>query len=93
MIALEREVTATRAEFVRILGMAFPDVVVDDGKRLRVDGRDAVMEISLEPGPERRIALLCLPTLRVRIEFVEGSPKAQRAMLAHMDMAMQRGGG
>jgi hypothetical protein len=93
MIVLERSVSATRREFLHGLGLAFPGQVCDLGATLRVRDGESEMEIQLQAGPERRIAALRLPTLGVRIAFVAGSLDAQRAMLARMDLAMQRGGG
>jgi hypothetical protein len=96
--ALQRDMSATMAEFARGLGIAFPAAGipdhVDEVSRvfsIPLDGGRC--EISAEPGPVRKIALLQLPTLRVRIAFF-GSNQAQRsAFLSHMDLVMRRGGG
>jgi hypothetical protein len=93
MITLEREVTATRAEFVRGLQAAFPGRVEEIAERLRIDDGRATMEISLTALPDRRIALLRLPNLRVHIRFTQGTRADQEAMLAYMDRATHRGGG
>jgi hypothetical protein len=93
MITLEREMSASRAEFLHGLRLAFPQGVEEDGGLLKVGDGDTAMEIELAPLPDRAIALLRLPNLKVRIRFTAGSREAQRAMLARMDRAMQRGGG
>ncbi len=91
--ALEREVSATPAEFAHGLRNAFPDGVRGGPLEFQVVDGAAAMEIRLVPGPERVIALLRLPTLTVRIRFTAGDAGARRAMLRRMDLAMQRGGG
>lgn len=93
MITLEREVSASPREFLHGLRLAFPAGVDAGGETIRASDGLAAMEIELVPLPDRRIALLRLPTMRVHIRFTVGSPEQQRAMLARMDRAMQRGGG
>jgi hypothetical protein len=93
MITLEREMSASRAEFLHGLWLAFPDGIAESGGLLRVADGGAAMEIELSPLPDRSIALLRLPNLKVRIRFIAGSRDEQQAMLARMDRAMQRGGG
>jgi hypothetical protein len=44
-------------------------------------------------GPERRIAAIRLPTLRVADRFIGGSDADRHALLARLDRAMHRGGG
>jgi hypothetical protein len=51
------------------------------------------MQLEMTPGPERVIALLRLPTLRLRIQFTAGDEATNRQMLARFDLAMRRGGG
>ena len=93
MITLEREMSASRGEFLHGLGLAFPGRVAEIGELLRVADGEAAMEIALTPLPDRRIALLRLPNMKVHIRFTAGSRVQQEAMLARMDRAMQRGGG
>jgi hypothetical protein len=90
---LEREVSATPDEFRRGLALAFPGLVVEINNVLRVDDGGAAMEISLTPGISRVIAAITLPSLHVTIKFLRGTTAEQAAMLARMDLAMQRGGG
>jgi len=93
MITLEREMSASRDEFLHGLGLAFPGRVAESGGLLHVSDGEAAMEIALTPLPDRTIALLRLPNMKVQIRFTAGSPEQQETMLARMDRAMQRGGG
>lgn len=90
---LEREVSATPAEFLRGLRDAFPGSLSGGPHVWTARHGQALMEITLRPGPERRIAALVLPTLHVGIRFPMGTPAEGEAMLAHMDRMMHRGGG
>lgn len=51
------------------------------------------MQLEITPGPERMIALLRLPTLKLRIHFTAGDEATKRLMLERFDLAMRRGGG
>jgi hypothetical protein len=90
---LEREVSASVAEYARGLENAFPGSL--SGGPLTFTGRakGAAVEVELTPQAPRIIGGLALPTLIVRIRFTQGDADAQSALLAHMDRAMQRGGG
>lgn len=90
---LEREVSATPAEFLHGLRNAFPDAIIENAFNFRVVTDAAAMTIQLTPGPNRAIAMLRLPTLKVRIRFTAGAADARAAMLRRMDLAMHRGGG
>jgi hypothetical protein len=93
MDTLEREISTSAAEFRRGLDLAFPGHVVAGADALCVDDGLAAMEIELVPGVPRTIAALRLPTLHVTIRYTRGTPAQRQAMLARMDLAMQRGGG
>lgn len=54
---------------------------------------DAVMQVTLSPGPERVIAGLRLPTLRLHIRFAAGDLGTRHRMLARLELALRRGGG
>ncbi len=90
---LEREVSASPAEFARGLRNAFPDAIEGGPLSFLVTRGGAVMEIDLTPGPDRVIALLRLPTIRVRIRFTAGEAGARAGLLAYLDLATHRGGG
>jgi hypothetical protein len=95
---LERDMSATMAEFGRGLGMAFPGAGIpgrlpEEARLFTLPLDGGRCEISAEPGPVRKIALLQLPTLRVRIKFLGGNQVQRSAFLTHMDLVMRRGGG
>lgn len=90
---IEREIWATPDEFRHGLQLAFPGRVTERGGILCVDAGPAAMAIELEPLPPRTIALLSLARMKVRLRMTAGTPEERRAMLARMDLAMQRGGG
>ena len=90
---LEREVGSTPAEFLRCLRQAAPcpvEDVDDHGCRLRCGGVE--LTVSTRPLPDRRIAGLVVPVVRVTYRF-RGDRAAGRALLATLDAGMQRGGG
>jgi hypothetical protein len=90
---IEREVSATPAEFAHGLRNAFPNGLSGGPLHFQVTYGDAAMTIHLTPGPDRVIALLRLATLQVRIRYTQGDAAACERMLRRMDLAMQRGGG
>ena len=92
-VCLQREVSATLAEFLRGFGDAFPGYSQTGPERYIARHGAAAMEIQLRPGAERRIAALHLPTLHVTIRFTAGTKAEREGMLAHMDRVMHRGGG
>jgi hypothetical protein len=89
----EREVGATPAEFRRGLFLAHADVVEESGGRLRLSEGAVRLSIDLLPRPSRHIGLLELPVLHLSYHFAAGEPAACQALLARLDLAMQRGGG
>lgn len=90
---LERDVTSTVAEFDASLRFAAAGFIEGAAPRYRIDDGTVRLEIELAPGPERRIALLRLPTLRVTYRFTGGSAEDRHVLLARLDRAMHRGGG
>ncbi len=90
---LERQVSATPAEFARGLRYAFPDAVQSGPLGYRVSRDGATLDIDAEPGPALVIAGLSLPTLRVRLHFRAGDAQARARLLAYLDLATHRGGG
>lgn len=90
---LEREVGSAPAEFLRCLRQAAPcPVETLDDARCRLRHGDAELILSWRPLPERRIAGLVLPVIRVLYRF-RGDRVAGDALLATLDAGMQRGGG
>lgn len=91
-VVFERDISSTVAEFDASLRAAAGSVE-GSAPRYRVADGAVVLEIDVATGPERRIALIRLPTLRVTYRFVAGAAQAQRDLLARLDRAMHRGGG
>lgn len=91
---LEREMSATVSDILRAVEQAFPGAAVSSGSLgFEVSALGAVMEVRMTPGPDRVIALLRLPTLRLGVRFTEGSPQARARLLERFDLATRRGGG
>lgn len=96
-VVIARDVTSTVAEFDASLRSAVRAaagaLLSGAAPRYRVQNGDVRLEIVIAAGPERRIALMRLPTLLATYTFTGGSADAQRALLAKLDRAMHRGGG
>ena len=91
--SFEREVGATPAEFRRGLALAHPGFVGFDGEGLRLEEGGVRLVVRLTQGPTRRLGLFELPVLWVGFDFEAGTPEECQALLARIDLAMQRGGG
>jgi hypothetical protein len=90
---LEREVSATPAEYVRGLLDAFPGAVEPGPWGYRVNRGSAALDAAIDPGPERVIGGLRLPTVLVRIRLSGGDRAARGELLRRLDLATHRGGG
>jgi len=90
---VEREVSATPAEYLRGLRDAFPEDLAGGGKSFRVARDGAVLDIVVTPGPERVIAGLRLPTVQVCIRLAGPDLAARAWLLRRLDLATHRGGG
>jgi hypothetical protein len=90
---VEREVSATPADYVRGLRDAFPGAVETGPWGYRVSRGAAVIDIAITPGPERVIAGLRLPTVQVRIRLTGPDLAARARLLRRLDLATHRGGG
>jgi hypothetical protein len=89
----EREVTATREEFLRGLRTAFPGAVAGGPERFRATYRGTVMDVELASLAPRVVGRLALPVLAVRIGFPAAGAEERAAMLAWLDLMTHRGGG
>lgn len=90
---LARDMSTTRAEFLRSLRLAAPSPVTelaDGALRLNHDG--VRLTVRLHPAGERVIAGLALPRLLAEYELT-GPREAGRRLLDQLDLAMRRGGG
>ena len=91
---LERELASSVAAFERDLRKAWSGEVTSPGTgRFRIDTGEVVLDIDVEAAGVRRIGLLALDLVRVRYRFSNGGEPARRALLARLDLGMQRGGG
>lgn len=89
----EREVGVTAEEFARSLALAHAGFVGPAPGQFFLQDGEITLRIEVQAGPRRRLGLFDLPVLRVRYCFEGGGAGAQRALLARLDLAMQRGGG
>lgn len=82
------------AEIRRVLAQAMPDWPWRDradGVEATIDGR--AVSLTIEPRPERRIALVVLPVTRLTLRFAAFAPEQRAAFLAAFARAFHRGGG
>ncbi|HEY0836857.1 MAG TPA: hypothetical protein VGE72_23300 [Azospirillum sp.] len=91
---VEKDMALTPADFARLL----PDAARGLPWRVEagvycIGGADAGVDIRLDQLPERRIALMALPRLRVTLAFRGWSAEERRAFLDRFDTAFRRGGG
>lgn len=91
---LELDMGLTHAEFFRTLPAAM------SGGEYRIEGSSVIAEqgeqrlrIALDPQTERRIALLSIPSTRVRFRFDNYSPAEVDAFMTQFHRHFQRGGG
>jgi len=93
-IVHEKEMSITRADFLRILGGAFDAAATrPDGDRIVVEQGNGRLVITLDAAGERRIGLIALPVMHVRLELQGYGPDEAAAVLAAFDRSFQRGGG
>ena len=90
---IARDVTGTVAEFDAALRSAAAGCIAGAAPHYRIDTGAVQLEIEALVGPDRRIALLRLPTLLVTYRFLSGTRGQQQALLERLDRAMHRGGG
>ncbi|HYH21942.1 MAG TPA: hypothetical protein VD995_25325 [Azospirillum sp.] len=91
---VDKDMALTRADFARLLPEAAHGLPwrAEDGV-YHIGGVEAGVEIRLEPLPDRRIALIALPRLRVTLAFRGWSAEERSAFLDRFDTAFRRGGG
>jgi len=85
--------STTPAVFTQDLYNAFTDVHCTDILTYHICYGAAAMDIQMTPGPDRVIALMRLPTMKVRLCFTAGNDEECKAMLKRLDIYTQRGGG
>ncbi|MCU0928595.1 MAG: hypothetical protein MUE62_05220 [Burkholderiaceae bacterium] len=90
----EREMGCTEAELRAWLPGASGGAALafrDDGADVALDSGE--LRLRWQTLPPRRIALITLPRLRVRFEFVRVDDAERRRFMRHFDLYTQRGGG
>jgi hypothetical protein len=87
------EMSATRAEFLRLLGVAVGEVPALRGDTIvgRTCGVDWTLRVCERP--ERRVAQLALPVLDVALECRAADAAQIDRFVARFVLAFQRGGG
>ncbi len=75
------------------LRLAFPSGIKASNTGLQVQRGSAALSIELTDLPFLSIGALRLARLKVGIRGTAGTMHEQKTLLAHMDLAMQRGGG
>jgi hypothetical protein len=91
---VERELTATPAQFERDLRMAWPAGVEAPGPgHFTLHDAETRLDIHIETRGVRRLGLFELPLLAAQYRFAGGDEPARRRLLVTLDRAMQRGGG
>jgi hypothetical protein len=92
-LRVERTVSASAAEFWRGIKAAFPDAVIEQ-RGIWLARHGAVsLTVRYQCLPPLRVALLALPQLALRLEFIGGNAVEQQAMLERLDRYTHRGGG
>jgi len=85
--------STTPAVFTQDLYNAFTEVLSTDILNYHIRYGAAAMDIQMTPGPDRVIALMRLPTMKVRLCFTAGNDDERKTMLKRLDIFTQRGGG
>lgn len=92
--SFERDTAGTEAEWLLRLHGAC------GSKEVRVDGASAVVSIGSghlflcwSELPPRRIALMCMPRMKIGFRFEGVSDEARQTFMRYFDLYMQRGGG
>jgi hypothetical protein len=93
-VIISREMGCTRQELVGWLPRAVGDATFEVvGDRILIHPGQGQVQIELRQAPARRLGLLCLPVLRVTIQFSGLSQAAREQFLHRFDLATRRGGG
>jgi hypothetical protein len=92
-VELVRDVTGTLEEFDASLRQVPVGRLDGEAPSYAITDGDVQLRIHVVRGPDRRIALLRLPTLTVTFRFDAGSAAARSSLLARLDRGMHRGGG
>ena len=90
----ERDMGCSEAEWVGWMPRALgAHEWARDGNRITVRLGSGSLQLTWEPLPERRIALLRMQRLLVRYSFEGVDAEQRRAFMKPFDLCLQRGGG
>jgi hypothetical protein len=93
-LVFDQEMSISRQEFLRVLPAAVaPDPFSVDGEQVRCQSTSRSWWIVLQALPDRRLARLRLPRLKVQIFLCGYSPPETDSFLARFDLYFRRGGG
>lgn len=91
---IERVMGCTPDELRGWLARALPGAGLTIGQGTALASfDDGALRLRWHALPERRIALLAIPSLAVTFEFESMTPVQRHAVLRRFDLATQRGGG
>ena len=89
-----REMGCTEQEWLGWLDAAMGDVVWQKNQQnLEANLYHGNLKITWQVGPERKIALMRMPVLKVTFSFSHVSEAQRYAFMKRFDLYMQRGGG
>lgn len=90
----ERDMGCTEAEWIGWMPRAIGDHPWQQARdQIQVQLGAGVLRMRWEPLPERRIALLRMPRLKVSFEFEGVDAAARQRFMKPFDLSLQRGGG
>ncbi len=91
---VDKEMGISRADFLRLLpGALGSGIITMDGSSAVFEDGERRIEVSFEEMPERRIANLRLPVLRVSLKFSGFAEDRLKEALARFERAFARTGG
>jgi len=91
---LHREMSITRAEFLRLLPAALHGMPYHrTGNRIEAGENDKALVLDLEEGGDRVLGSLSLPVLHIELEASGFNAEEWAGLLRRFDLAYQRGGG
>jgi hypothetical protein len=93
-LTYEYEMALTQSDFMRLLPVAVGHAeFLVHGNCIESQGDAPAWRITLEPRPERRIALLSVPALGVIVEIADTSAEYAARFIERFLLGFQRAGG
>ena len=94
--AFEQAMGCTWPDLIRSLPVALPEAAIEVDMlagSVCAAFRDGALKLIVRSLPARRIALLEIPCLQVRFEYIGLGPQRRHEVQRRFDLATQRGGG